>query len=131
MAHIMPLTNHKTAKFDIDFDFGVFSEQQLIDMFENNGKVEVKTERDMWKQPGTIAIEFKYKGKPSGISTTEADWWIHCLNDNGKNVRMITFPTNELKKLCKRLHRQGVAEIKNIGDDNNSKCFLIPINKLL
>ena len=66
----MPLTNHKTAKFDIDFDFGVFSEQQLIDMFENNGKVEVKTERDMWKQTGNIAIEFKYKGKPSGISST-------------------------------------------------------------
>jgi len=74
ILRMMPLTNHKTSNFDIDFDFGSFSEQEIINIFEHNGRCEVKTERDIWQTTGNIAIEYRWKGNPSGISTTDADW---------------------------------------------------------
>ena len=67
-----------TNKFDIDLQYGQVREKRLADMLSND-KIEVKTERDIWKTTGNIAIEYKCKGKPSGIAVTEAKWWAHVL----------------------------------------------------
>jgi len=56
------------GNFDIDLDFGKIYEEKVRKIFEGNGGIEVKTERDMWKRTGNIAIEIKYKGVPSGLS---------------------------------------------------------------
>ena len=67
----VPITeDYKKDKFDIDLDFGKVGEKAVEEMFEGDGSIEVKTERDIWKTTGNIAIEIRYRGKLSGISTT-------------------------------------------------------------
>ena len=63
------------GNFDIDLDFGQIYEEKIRKIFQGKGGIEVKTERDMWKRTGNIAIEVRYKGYPSGLSSTNADWY--------------------------------------------------------
>ena len=126
----MPLTKEK-SNFDADLDFGKISEQEVVDMFESDGRIEVKTERDTWMRTGNIAFEIRYKGNPSGISTTKATWWIQALNYNNKNIMMLTFKISLLRIILKRMVKEKIAEIKKGGDDNNSTIILTPIYKLM
>ena len=126
----MPLTKEK-ANFDVDLDFGKISEQEVVDMFESDGRIEIKTERDTWMRTGNIAFEIKYKGYPSGISKTKATWWIQALNYNNQNIMMLTFKISVLKVILKRMVKAKIAEIKKGGDDNNSTLILVPIYKLM
>ena len=59
-----------TGNFDLDLNFGQIYEEKVRDIFEGDGSIEVKTERDIWQKTGNIAIEIRYRGKPSGISST-------------------------------------------------------------
>tara|TARA_R100000664_G_scaffold31493_1_gene45139 strand:- start:10 stop:429 length:420 start_codon:yes stop_codon:yes gene_type:complete len=126
----MPLTKEK-SNFDADLDFGKISEQEVVDMFESDGRIEVKTERDTWMRTGNIAFEIRYKGNPSGISTTKATWWIQALNYNNQNIMMLTFKISLLRVILKRMVKEKIAEIKKGGDDNNSTIILTPIYKLM
>ena len=86
------------GNFDIDLDFGQVYEEKIRKIFQGKGGIEVKTERDMWKRTGNIAIEVSYKGNPSGLSSTNADWWIHILSDNGEIDTAFMFEVHRLKK---------------------------------
>ena len=79
----MKPTKKDRKKFDIDLQYGTIKEEKIIDMFVNK-KIEVKSERGMWMKTGNICIEYESYGKPSGIITTEADFWFHnlCIDDN-------------------------------------------------
>ncbi len=116
--------------FDIDLDFGKIYEQKVKDIFEGKGGIEVKTERGAWKQTGNIAIEIRYKGNPSGLSTTNADWWVHILSNNGDIDTALMFKVNKLKKKISKLVSRKEAHIVMGGDNNKSEIVLVPINKL-
>ena len=74
---LVPINYEEMKKFDLDLKFGQLGEDFVRDMQGGNTKIEVKTERDIWKNTGNIAIEIRYNGVPSGISTTEAELWVH------------------------------------------------------
>jgi hypothetical protein len=116
--------------FDIDLDFGKIYEQKVKDIFEGKGGIEVKTERGAWKKTGNIAIEIRYKGNPSGLSTTNADWWVHILSNNGDIDTALMFKVNKLKKKISKLVSRKEAHIVMGGDNNKSEIVLVPINKL-
>jgi hypothetical protein len=116
-----------TNKFDIDLSWGQMFEKKLEDILRNK-KIEVKTERDIWKVSGNIAIEYQYKGRKSGIAVTQAEWWAHILQDNEDIKCIILMPTEELKKVAKK-HFQDKKVIG--GDNNNSKMVLVPIHELM
>ena len=62
----MPITEDYTKdKFDIDLDFGKVGERAVEEMLEGDGTIEVKTEREIWKTTGNIAIEIRCRGKLS------------------------------------------------------------------
>ena len=127
----MPQTREK-SNFDVDLDFGTKSEQEVVDMFEHDGRIEVKTERDIWMSTGNIVFEIKgYDGRLSGISSTKATWWIQALNYNNQNLMMLTFKVLVLKKILKRMVGDDIAEIKKGGDGNNSTMIVVPIYKLI
>jgi len=73
----MKLNNDK--RFDLDLQYGQVFEKKVADMLRHS-KIEVKTERDMWKCTGNIAIEIMSRGNPSGIETTEWVCWFHILS---------------------------------------------------
>ena len=126
----MPLTEGYCKGFDIDLEFGKMGEEFTQKVFEGNSKVEVKTERDIWEKTGNIAIEMRCKGKPSGISTTESDVWIHLLSVNSVIKGGFIFKVDELKGKIKKLHESGNLKMVMGGDDNLSQMALLPIDSL-
>ena len=123
----MPEVDYKKNNFDIDLDFGKRGEEWVVKLFEGNSKVEVKTERGLWQDTGNIAIEIKYKNKPSGISTTDAETWIHLLESYGEIVGGFILPVPYIKKRIKNLFKSGKVKIIKGGDNNDSTIVLVPI----
>tara|TARA_R100000781_G_C4068898_1_gene123777 strand:- start:572 stop:973 length:402 start_codon:yes stop_codon:yes gene_type:complete len=118
-----------TSKFDIDLKFGEEFEYSLAKIL-SVGKVEVKTERNKWKKTGNIAIELMSRGKLSGLTVTEAEWWAHILTYRGKIESVILIPVNKLKKLVKRLVDEGKARIVMGGDDDTSELVLVSLRDI-
>ena len=126
----MPLTEGYCKGFDIDLEFGKMGEEFTQKVFEGNSKVEVKTERDIWKKTGNIAIEIRCKGKPSGISTTESSVWIHLLSEKGVIKGGFLFKVDLLRGKIKKLHKSGGLKMVMGGDNNMSQMALLPIDSL-
>ena len=120
-----------SSKFDLDLEFGQVYEKGLQKLFTQKGKIEVKTERDKWLETGNIAIEIRCRGKKSGLSITESDWWFHILSDKGKVKGMLCLPVEELKNICKALMMNGKARKVMGGDDNESEILLLPIKEVV
>ena len=126
----MPITEGYCKGFDLDLKFGKMGEEFVAEVFEGNSKVEVKTERDIWKTTGNIAIEIRCNGKPSGLSTTESTVWVHLLAHNGAIEGGFLFKVDQLKEKIKNLHKEGNLKMVMGGDDNLSQMALLPIKEL-
>lgn len=112
--------------FEYDLEFGQEGEGIIADMFENK-KIEVK--RDNWVgRTGNIAIEYKSRGKPSGIATTQADYWIIMFSREYQDKFMFIIETQRLKEVTKKYFNKG--SIKKMGDSNTSSAVLIPIKEI-
>ena len=117
-----------SSNFDIDLKFGQIYEEKIKNIFA--GKIEVKAERDKWKKTGNIAIEIRYKGRPSGLSITEADWWIQLLTYEGKIEIGFMFKVSRLKQMVKNKIKKDKVCIMFGGDNNKSELVLIPIKEI-
>ena len=131
----MPLTEGYCKSHDLkveeDMLFGKIGEKFTRDLFENkNYKIEVKTERDIWETTGNIAIEMRYKGQPSGISTTKSSVWIHLLYAKGVIKGGFILKVDLLKAEIKKRFKEGALKIVMGGDDNKSQLALLPIKEL-
>ena len=118
-----------TSKFDIDLKFGESYEYNIANIL-SMGKIEVKTERDKWKKTGNIAIELMNQNNLSGLTITEADWWVHILSFKNNIESVILIPVPKLKKLVKKLVKEDKATIVMGGDDNSSELVLMPIKEI-
>ena len=118
-----------TSKFDIDLEFGESFEYSLGQIL-NMGKIEIKTERDIWVDTGNVAIELMNQGNASGLSVTEAEWWAQILSFKGDIKSIILLPVKELKKKVKHSVQHGQGRIVMGGDDNASEIALIPIKEI-
>ena len=127
----MPISeDYINNKFDLDLDFGKVGEKYIEQVFEGDGRIEVKTERDIWATTGNIAIEVRCRGKLSGISTTDARTWMHLLSINNVIKGGFIMPVKQLKARIKELHENNEAKLVMGGDDSESQMVLLPINKL-
>ena len=131
----MPLSEGYCKEYDLhvkeDMLFGKIGENFTKDLFEGNTKMEIKTERDIWKTTGNIAIEIRYKGQPSGISTTKSSVWIHLLSYENKIEGGFILPVPYLKARIKELIADERAKIVMGGDFNASQMVLIRIKDLI
>lgn len=75
---------------------------------------------------GNIFIEYRQKGRPSGISVTTADWWAIEYDENC----WILIPTKRLKALARRVAADVKRRVKG-GDNNQYDGILIPIEWLV
>ena len=121
------VTFNKNFKYDLKF--GEIREQKISDILLNE-KIEVKTERGMWQDTGNIAVEIAYRGKPSGLASTEATYWLHILERDGEEFASFLFPVEVLKKRVKEMHSHSSVRTVMGGDDNQSKLALVPITEL-
>ena len=113
-------------KFDLDLKYGQVKEKIVADMLQNK-KIEVKSERGMWLKTGNIAIEYESYGKPSGIATTESDYWFHNLCVDEKVYATLVFKTDMLKQIVEQTNDKKTV---SGGDHNASKMYLMNIQNI-
>ena len=113
-------------KFDLDLKYGQVKEKIVADMLQDK-KIEVKSERGMWLKTGNIAIEYESYGKPSGIATTESDYWFHNLCVDEKNYATLVFKTDMLKQIVEQTNDKKTV---SGGDHNASKMYLMNIQNI-
>tara|TARA_R110002020_G_scaffold54995_3_gene152832 strand:- start:375 stop:719 length:345 start_codon:yes stop_codon:yes gene_type:complete len=109
------------SDFKYDLKVGQIKEKELGEIF-NSKTVEVKYDLQAM-ETGNVYVEYHSRGKPSGISTSQADFYCFCF---GKSYHLIN--TDELKKRCRNY--LGTERDKKGGDNNTSKGILLPIKKL-
>lgn len=127
----MPTYNND-HKYDIQLSQSEIDEHRLGEIFTARRieKVELKTERHQWEETRRICIEYKRAGKPSGISTTEADYWVHELARGDETLLYLMFPIDRLKELVKLAHKRGSWR-KGAGDGALQHVVLLRIKDLL
>ena len=113
-------------KFDIDLQYGKIREEQVAEMLQN-GKIEVKSEKDIWQKSGNLCIEYESYGKPSGIKATESDYWFHNLCMGDDIYATIVFRTDTLRKIIASL---DYVKTVSGGDLCASKMYLLNLQKL-
>lgn len=119
-------------KFDIQLSEALINERRLGDIFTDCKieKIELKSETWQWEQTGNIAIEYQCDGSPSGISTTQADVWVHELKRDGHTLVYLMFPIARLKHLCRQAYRRGSFR-KAGGDGGRFDVILLRLADIL
>ena len=110
------------SDFRYDLEVGQVAEAGLADTFENK-KIEVK--RDLKaKETGNIFIEYESRGKPSGLATTQSDFYCFVVED-----LHIMLPTSQLKNIARSYIGTG-RDVRG-GDNNTSKGILLRLKDLI
>ena len=113
--------------FKYDLKIGNIAEKKLADIFENK-KIEIKYDKIAYST-GNIAIEYMSRNKPSGISTTQSDYYCYIIANTAVEDIYLIMEINKLKELCRKYYQNN--SIKAMGDDNSSLSVLIPIKELI
>lgn len=108
--------------FDIDLLTGEAAENRLREIFDAGAPLlEVKSDEKS-RETGRLFIEYRQKGRDSGISVTEADWWAF---ETYPSVYII-LPTARLREAARRAYRDA-SRRKRGGDFDNYEGVLVPI----
>ena len=118
--------NLKIMEFNSDFRYdlqvGQIYEKQFSELL--GSKIEIK--RDFkCLETGNIYVEYESRGKRSGISTSEAEYWCYWLSD----YHCVFIKTETLKDLCRKY--LNTNRDKRGGDSNTSKGILLPLNDFI
>ena len=122
--------SNKEYDFDLQMEEAHKAEGKLRRLLTDLvGKVELKTERNMWHDTGNIVIEYKSYGKPSGIAATKADYWVHELRSrDDETLVYLMFPTPILRKVCNELMEEGKWRVG--GENKKMEMVLVKLEEL-
>ena len=97
--------------------------QKEFDYRSNKYSYEVKSDR-MGHTYGckTFFIEYECNGKPSGISSTTADYYYYFFHKPDETYIAYEIPVENLKKAC-----IGCREISGAGDGGRVKAYIVPV----
>ena len=119
-------TQKKEVKYNNDFrhdlEVGQLAEKLLADILERK-TIEVKKDLKAM-QTGNVFIEYSSRGKRSGLSTSQADWWALIVSEEVIKLVKIDY----LKELC-RPYLGTKRDVKG-GDNDTSKGILLPISEI-
>ena len=115
--------------FDIDLAAGIEGELLVEELAKGKKTVEVK--RDfLVSKTGNLAVEVSYRGAPSGIRATEAEWWCFVLDGPCFGAEVVILVTTErMKKIVEKVE-SGRGTVKG-GDGGWSRLVLVPVEVLL
>lgn len=126
------VVQNRDRKFDLQLSQALIDERRLAAIFAGAQieKIELKSESWQWEQTGNICIEFRCDGRPSGISATEADFWVHELKRDGETLVYLMFPIERLKELCRDAIRAGRWRAK-AGDGGRFDVVILRLKDIL
>jgi hypothetical protein len=110
--------------FKEDLKIGSRAEGKLAMVLrKEGGDIEVKSDQRA-HLTHNIYVEFSYKGKPSGIATSEAHWWAYEIQG-----RFFLMRIEDLQKLVERAKLEG--RVRRGGDYNLTEGALVPVEWLV
>ena len=110
--------------FDIDLRNGQAREDAFVHVFLQ-AKVEHKRDY-VCQKTGNIFIEYRQKGRPSGIATSTADYWaIEYMHR-----RWIIVPTDELREIARRAAKDKRNRVCG-GDGDQYEGVAVRLTSLL
>ena len=116
------------SDFKYDLLTGVLDGESWVHRLLETKKIEVKNDSAISDKTGNVYIEYECRGKKSGLSTTEADYYAIKLSGE----RAIIIGVDELKSKIKQLVKVGRARMGVKGGDNNlSVGVLVRIKDLV
>lgn len=119
--------------FDIDLREGFEAENLVRSLLGDKAKLEVKWDHKTLCT-GNVFIEYSSPSGPSGIATTESDWWVTvicgCLD--GKlpcyPFHIEFTPTERMRLLARKAYQMGLAVPG--GDYNRYPGARVPVRWL-
>lgn len=112
-----------SSSYSYDLTIGEKAEEWVIDLFNGVKKIEVKTDF-LSHRTGNIYVEVYSRGRKSGITTTDADYWIYKI---AKIDSAAIIPVIRLRELVKKYHN---GKFVKGGDDDTSLGVLIPLAEI-
>jgi hypothetical protein len=135
--------------FNSDLAFGNIYEKKLVEIIPNdsyiikkgyfpdydieitNGEIkttyEVKADRYTYKT-GNVAIEFECNNSPSGITTTNADYYAYFVIKPYNLFELYIIPTDIIKN---KIEIQEYKKILLGGDNKKSKMYIMDLNNFI
>lgn len=97
-----------------------------VKMRSPSGKVvtfEIKSDAKT-HQTGNICVEYFSRGKESGISVTEADYWVHVIVGSSEGIYFYVLPMDKMRDFADHTRNYRTK----VGGDpgSNTTFFLIP-----
>ena len=116
-------------RWDLNICEGLVREELANRLVDGRLSVEVKSDYVV-QQSGNVAIEYRYRGQPSGIAATKAEyWWIFFSGKFYFDEVSVVIKTERLRALARHHYERGHISIG--GDDNASEMVLVPKEDLL
>lgn len=113
---------YHNSDFRYDLAVGQLKGEDKFHEMLSNSKIEVKYDKKT-RETGNVYIEFESRGKPSGIATSEADYWAYFTNED----ECFVISTKKLKEKLRKLNPPRV----NGGDNNTSVGLLVKLKELI
>jgi len=107
------------SDFKYDLEIGLSYETALYELLGK--KIEVKRDFQCL-ETGNIFVEYESRNKPSGIATSEADYYCYWLSEK----HFVMVEKDELRRLCRK-YLKSTRDVYG-GDANTSKGILFPLN---
>ncbi len=117
--------------FKYDLKVGQLAEKTVGKLLMlDDSTIEVKLDL-LTQKTGNIAIEYRSRGKKSGISTTKAKYWAFVISIENKEYEefpIVVITTEYLKEIARKYYKLG-RTIRG-GDNNTSEMVLVPIKDI-
>jgi len=119
-------------RFDFDVRRGKVGEDYVGTLLEAiaSDSIEVKTDYGS-HITGNLYVEYEQTSRdgttrPSGISTTAAQWWAFAFKDGA-----IFVETERLRELCRNFYREArIGSRPGTPESNGTKGILLPLEAL-
>ncbi len=130
------MTKGRLTRAGFKYDLEIFRDQEaafLRLVTERNVYVEVKSDQQCSRgyESGNVFVEYRQDPegtglyRPSGISTTQADYWAEEFDDDC----WVVTPVERIRYLLKHWHGRGRRRYG--GDNDRFKGVLIPITSIV
>jgi hypothetical protein len=101
--------------FSHDLAYGKSEEKFIHELFSEDGEIKIEVKSDRKAQfTGNVYIEYESRKKPSGISTTQSDYYIFKFFFG----LVLGVPIKVLKNFCKQLPNNKKGIIGGDKDEN-------------
>jgi hypothetical protein len=117
-------SNQFRDKFDLALEAGGEFEDFLHGLIAN-ATIECKRDYEAL-HTGNLFVEYRCRGKPSGLAVTQAEWWAFGLAANDGDIERILLVSTAWLKATLHDRWGSLVRVRG-GDDGLSEGVLLPL----